>query len=143
MPNNVDPLAKFRTPAIVETPATESGYEAFGVKDKTHRLKIRRVRGLNHAASYAFLLDVVTDGTGGNLCLLVFTFITFKIIGRDLQALYLALEADTVDYIQEYDAQRWPGLAASVQPVPLVESIEVISDRRQSDEEIAALKAGR
>jgi hypothetical protein len=137
-----DPLAHLRTtPRAAETahPAepTPGVYAAFDTKDKLLRLKIRRANGITRAPAYTTLLDVVHDGAYGKVCYLVFTFVWFKITGKNLQPLFLALESHTAEFIQEYGASVWPGKLEENQTV--VEKIEVVQNQQHATAEIDML----
>lgn len=124
-----DPLAQFRKKPVVvsSTPpaamATAEAYAAFGAKDRTERLRIRRAMAPTRSPSYNYLLDVLYDGSFGTNFSLLYTFMVVLVRGRNLQAVVSALEAGTADFIQEFDSDRWTRPDANA---PFIESIEVV-----------------
>jgi hypothetical protein len=123
-----DPLAQFRkapvTPAGGMLPPRESDeYLAFGTKDKVRRLRIRSNPILTHSPAYNLLLDVVSDGQYGTLCILVYTILLVKVQGKNLQKLVYALENGMADFIQAFDPERWKKPADANAAV--IDSIEV------------------
>jgi len=125
-----DPLAQFRktpqTPAPGPTtpPKDTDAYAAFGTKDKVFRLRIRRAMAPTRSPGYAYLLDVVYDGSYGTNFVLVYTFLMVLVRGKNLQALVFALENGMVDFIQEFDPDRWA--KPTDETAPFIESIEVV-----------------
>jgi hypothetical protein len=121
-----DPLAQYRKKPIGRTeaaPAEEGGYAAFGTKDKVERLRIRRASAPTRSPGYAYLLDVVYDGSYGTNFVLVYTFLMVMVRGKNLQPLIMALELGTADFLQEFDPEKWEKPASDV---PFIESIEVV-----------------
>ena len=122
-----DPLAPYRktTPAPAGGLASgEAGeYKAFGTKDKLHRLRIRRSKGLTHSPGYHLLLDICYDGQHGTEFVLVYTIMMVMVEGKNLQQLIFAIENGMADFIQEFDANRWakPGDGQAA----FIESIEI------------------
>ena len=133
-----DPLAQFRrTPAAPTGAAAGSGkpkdpeaYVAFAAKDKVVRLKIRRAMAPTRSPGYHYLLDVVYDGTYGTNFVLVYTFLMVLVRGKNLQGLVFALESGMVDYIQEFDPDRWA--KPTDEAAAFIESIEVVVQERAS-----------
>jgi hypothetical protein len=124
-----DPLAQFRkkpvgTVAGTTPPKDSDEYVAFDAKDKVDRLKIRRANDPTRSPGYAYLLDVVYDGQYGTNFVLVYTFLMVLVRGKNLQHLVTALEMGTVDFIQEFDPDRWR--KPSDEKAPFIESIEVV-----------------
>jgi hypothetical protein len=124
-----DPLAQFRkkplgASADTPPPKGEDEYVAFDAKDKVDRLKIRRANDPTRSPGYAYLLDVVYDGSYGTNFVLVFTFLMVLVRGKNLQPVILALEMGTADFIQEFDADRWQ--KPKDEKAPFIESIEVV-----------------
>jgi hypothetical protein len=108
-----DPLAQFRktpqtpAPGATTPPKDTDAYAAFGTKDKVFRLRIRRAMAPTRSPGYAYLLDVVYDGSFGTNFVLVYTFLMVLVRGKNLQSLVFALENGMVDFIQEFDPDRW------------------------------------
>ena len=123
-----DPLAQYRRTSTSTVggvpPSKESGeYVAFGTKDKVHRLRIRSASSLTHSPGYNLLLDVIYDGDFGTNFVLVYTVLMVRVEGKNLQKLVFAIENGMADFIQEFDAERWPKPADAA--APLIQSIEV------------------
>ena len=124
-----DPLAQFRKTPILPSGQTKppigaDEYVAFDAKDKVDRLKIRRANDPTRSPGYAYLLDIVYDGPFGTNFVLVYTFLMVLVRGRNLQGLTSALEMGTVDFIQEFDPERWQ--MPKDDKAPFIESIEVV-----------------
>src|ERR1039458_492690 len=103
-----DPLAQFRKQrpgAAAETtpPKDADEYAAFEAKDRVERLKIRRANGPTRSPGYAYLLEVVYDGSYGSNFVLVYTFLMVLVRGRNLQPVILALEMGTAELIATGD----------------------------------------
>jgi hypothetical protein len=124
----IDPLAQFRKSPVGPGPAIPpkgtDEYIAFDAKDKVDRLKIRRANDPTRSPGYAYLLDVVYDGTYGTNFVLVYTFMMVLVRGRNLQPVVMALEMGTADFIQEFDPERWE--KPKDDKAPFIESIEVV-----------------
>ena len=139
-----DPLAQFRkrpagTSADTPPPKSSDEYVAFDAKDKVDRLKIRRANDPTRSPGYAYLLDIVYDGPYGTNFVLVFTFLMVLVRGKNLQSVVMALEMGTVDFIQEFDPERWQ--VPSDEKAPFIESIEVIV--QESGPSIADSESGK
>jgi hypothetical protein len=127
-----DPLAQFRkTPveageraAGPAKPREPEGYLAFDTKDKVDRLRVRRANAPTRSPGYAYLLDIAYDGSYGTNFVLVFTFLMVLVRGRNLQGIVTALELGTVDFIQEFDPDRWE--KPKDETAALIESIEIV-----------------
>lgn len=124
-----DPLAQFRKKPIgsgAETspPAGGDEYVAFDAKDKVERLKINRANHPTRSPGYAYLLDVVYDGQFGTNFVLVYTFMMILVRGRNLQGVVTGLQMGTVDFIQEFDPERWA--LPKDDKAPFIESVEVV-----------------
>jgi hypothetical protein len=125
-----DPLAPFRkTPQSLASgsatpPKGDEGYVAFGTKDKVARLRIRRTMAPTRSPGYAYLLDVVYDGSYGTNFVLIYTFLMVLVRGRNLQQLVFALEGGMADFIQEFDPDRWE--KPKDESAAFIESIEVV-----------------
>ena len=127
----IDPLAQYRKKpdgAVAQPPPPKGpdGYVAFDAKDRVARLKIRRASEDDPTRSpgYHYLLDVVYSGPNVTHLVLLYTFLIVKVRGTNLSPIVMALELGTADYIQEFDADRWP--APKDAKAPLIESIEVV-----------------
>jgi hypothetical protein len=128
-----DPLAQFRkkpsgTVAEETPPPTGVGeYLAFDAKDRVARLQIRLAteNALTHSPGYCYLLDVVYSGTNVTEFVLVFTFMMVLVRGTNLQPVAVALQMSTAEFIQQFDASRWPKPKDA--KAPFIEFIEVIS----------------
>jgi len=125
-----DPLAHYRKTPLASAaagtapPKAPDAYVAFDAKDKVDRLKIKRANDPTRAPGYAYLLDVVYDGTFGTNFVLVYTFLMVMVRGRNLQTVIMALEMGTADFIQEFDPDRWD--KPTDEKTPFIESIEVV-----------------
>jgi len=124
-----DPLAEFRKKPVgpaTQTPSPKGvdEYVAFDAKDKVDRLRIRRANDPTRSPGYAYLLDIVYDGPYGTNFVLVYTFLMVMVIGKNLQHLITALEMGTVDFIQEFDPDRWE--KPTDEKAPFIESIDVV-----------------
>lgn len=107
-------------------PKTISGkpvYEAFDAKDRSKYLQIRTAEGTHRAPTYAYLLDVISDGGKGEAIALLFSFMEVKIKGRNLQNLAHALIKRECAFIQEFDYSQFePPEAAE----PFIEGLEIV-----------------
>jgi len=130
-----DPLAQYRkTPAPPgaapasgggpDKPKDADGYVAFATKDKVSRLRIRRAMAPTRSPGYAYLLDVVYDGSYGTNFVLVYTFLMVLVRGKNLQSLVFALESGMADYIQEFDPDKWA--KPTDESAAFIETIEVV-----------------
>jgi len=130
-----DPLAQFRKTPVAPAGAVLGGagtgkptepdaYTAFGTKDKVLRLRIRRAMAPTRSPGYAYLMDVVYDGSYGTNFVLVYTFLMVLVRGKNLQQLVFALEGGMADYIQEFDPDRWA--KPTDETAAFIESIEVV-----------------
>lgn len=127
-----DPLAPFRkgapkTPTAtsnVEHPPKDE-YVAFGAKDRVMRLRIRCAAAPTHAPVYSSMLNLIYDGPHGTSVVLHFDFLMVLIRGQNLQAMIGALENSMAEYIQEFDAGRWPRPADK--SAAIIDSIEIVA----------------
>ena len=97
-------------------------YVAFGVRDRTHRLRIRSLAAPVNAPGYNILLNVVYDDRGTNF-MLVYTVLMVLVQGKNLQKLIFAIENGHADYIQQFDPAKWQKPTAA--DAAVIESIEV------------------
>ena len=126
-----DPLEKFRKtpvePKLTPTaaaPKEPEEYVAFDAKDNAQRLRIRRANAPTRSPGYNYLLDIAYDGHYGTNFVLVYTFLMVLVRGRNLQTVVTALELGTVDFIQEFDPDRWRKPSDEI--APFIASIEVV-----------------
>ena len=122
-----DLLAKYRRtppspPLGGALPTDGDEYVAFGVRDRTHRLRIRSLSSPINAPGYNILLNVVYDDRGTNF-MLVYTVLMVLVQGKNLQKLIFAIENGHADYIQQFDPAKWQKPTAA--DAAVIESIEV------------------
>jgi hypothetical protein len=136
-----DPLAQYRKTPVApggagpSQPKETDAYVAFGTKDKVFRLRIRRAMAPTRSPGYAYLLDVVYDGSFGTNFVLVYTFLMVLVRGRNLQQLVFALESGMAEFIQEFDPDRWA--KPTDETAPFIESIEVVVQESASSVSVA------
>ncbi len=83
-------------------------YEAFKVGDRRQiRLKIRPARRAWERMSYGYLQHITEDGIYGTQLGLVYSFSVVVIKGQNLQALVDAIDTETCECLQQFDADRW------------------------------------
>ena len=133
-----DPLAQFRRKPIAPSGQTKppigtDEYVAFNANDKVDRLKIRRANDPTRSPGYAYLLDIAYDGPFGTNFVLLYTFMIVLVEGRNLQGLTSALEMGTVEFIQEFDPDRWAKPKDEL--APFIESIQVVVQEKGSNSE--------
>jgi hypothetical protein len=131
-----DILAPYRkTPlapaSAVGTPGGKADYAAFGTKDHVPCLRIRRRNFLTYAVGYNILLINTYDDDKGKIILLHFSVMKVKIEGRNLQGLIHALNSKKVDFVLEFDPDRW--VMPEDATAPFIESIEVVIDHGDGD----------
>lgn len=98
-------------------------YQAFGTKDKLHRVDLRASDGLSHALPYSHLLLLTYNRRTYGEIFLTISGMAATIKGRNLRPVVDALKLHTCEYIQAYDPLEFDqpqDLAA-----PFVESVEV------------------
>jgi hypothetical protein len=129
-----DPLAQYRKkPAgnsATETPPPKSPVEylAFDAKDNVDRLSIRQANTQSRTPGYAYLLDITHDGPFGTNFVLYYSFMMVVMVeGKNLQPVIMAIQMGTAEFIQEYDADRWP--MPKDAKLPFIESIKVIVEQ--------------
>lgn len=132
-----DPMDRFRNAAVrgaaVQAPARSGSgyYEAFGVARRPlRRLAIRPAMRTWERAGYAYLLRITEDGVYGSSMALVFTFMAVLIRGRNLKPIIEAVDAETCEFIQQFDADRW--LPSPDPKAPYIESIVIEAENRFS-----------
>jgi hypothetical protein len=104
-------------------PTDGNEYVAFGVRDRTHRLRIRSLAAPVNAPGYNILLNVVYDGEQGTNFMLVYTVLMVLVQGKNLQKLIFAIENGHADYIQQFDPAKWQKPTAA--DATVIDSIEV------------------
>jgi hypothetical protein len=109
-----DPLAQFRREARAPEPAgPEAGqpaYKAFSAAKgpPLPRLDIRS-RELGHCPAYSTLVDIVYDPSDDTGFYLTFSInFQVKVDGRKLRPVIDALKTNSCEFIEEYDAARFP-----------------------------------
>jgi hypothetical protein len=129
-----DPLAQYRkkpsgtTPAETPPPKAPLEYMAFDAKDNVDRLSIRQANTQSRTPGYAYLLDITHDGPFGTNFVLYYSFMLVVMVeGKNLQPVIMALQMGTAEFIQEYDADRWPMPKDS--KAPFIESIKIVVEQ--------------
>jgi hypothetical protein len=123
-----DLLAQYRRtppqpPVGRAVPTDSDEYVAFGVRDRTQRLRIRSLAAPVNAPGYNILLNVVYDGEQGTNFMLVYTVLMVMVQGKNLQKLIFAIENGHADYIQQFDPAKWQKPTAA--DATVIDSIEV------------------
>lgn len=141
-----DPISSFRqrfapraqpdTPAspelVVNRPGEKPGYEAFGARDKLHRLDIRcRQGGLAHNVAYSYLLNISYNRQTYGEFFLTVSGLTVMVKGRGLRPVIEALRMQTCEFIQEFDPDEFAG--PTDLNAPCIESIVVEVIRGKPD----------
>lgn len=106
-----------------DRPGARAAYEAFGAKDKTHRLDVRCENGLGHSLAYAYLVNVTYDRRDYTRIFLTGSGLVVTIKGRGLRPIVDALKLHTCEFIQAFDADEFAPLVEDA--VPYVQSINV------------------
>lgn len=112
-------------PAPVPSPVELADtYQPWGREhdDADDVIELRQANGDWCQISRAYLVRV--EGLGDRMVSLLCTSCAVVISGRNLGELRRLLRARQVDYIQEFDAARWPGRPAGA---PLIERIEILT----------------
>lgn len=113
--------------ATPQQPQTRHGdrepYEAFGTKDKTHRLDLRCENGLGHSLAYAYLVNISYDRRDYTRIFLTGSGLVVTIKGSLLRPIVDALKLHTCEFIQAFDADAFAPAADAA--APLVKSIVV------------------
>jgi hypothetical protein len=131
-----DPMDRFRHAGLRRPvshvpggPSAAGHYEAYRVAGKPpRRLAIRPAMRTWERAGYNFLLRVTEDGVYGSSMALVFTFMAVLIRGRNLKPIIEAIDAETCEFVQQFDADRWlPPVDAKA---PYIESIVIEAENR-------------
>lgn len=150
-----DPLEQFRKTPVVSRkaeidakasnlPVEEveeefEGYQACGGKGRSEGLQIRR-KGIKPQRSprRAYLLDIVSDGEHGTMIELIFTFMTVRVEGRNLQPVIQSLENGSAQFIQEFDPKRWENPPAGI---PVITAITLTMQEGSAMEQAEALES--
>lgn len=98
-------------------------YEAFGTKDKTHRLDVRCENGLAHSLAYAYLVNITYDRRDYTRIFLTGSGLVVNIKGKRLRPIVDALKLHTCEFIQAFDADAFPQPTDAA--APLVQNIVV------------------
>ena len=129
-----DPLAQYRkkpsggTATENPPPKAPVEYIAFDAKDHVDRLSIRQANQQSRTPAYCYLLDITHDGPYGTNFVLYYSFMMMVLVeGRNLHTVIMAIQMGTADFIQEYDAERWP--KPKDDQAPFIESIKVIVEQ--------------
>jgi hypothetical protein len=129
-----DPLAQYRKKPVgnstTETPPPKSPveYSAFDAKDNVDRLSIRQANTQSRTPGYAYLLDITHDGPFGTNFVLYYSFMMVVMVeGKNLQPVIMAIQMGTAEFIQEYDADRWP--VPKDNKAPFIDSIKVVVEQ--------------
>ena len=118
-----NPLDRFRK--VGTEPAGAEEYEAFYPVDGAMYLKIRRRGAPTQRPYYQGLVDVIDDEPFGTNAVLVYSFgMVVMLTGRNLCELVEAIARHQVEWIQQYDADRWGMPQDKAKPV--IETIEII-----------------
>jgi hypothetical protein len=93
------------------------------------RLKIHPKDRAWERLSYSYLQRMIEDGIYGTLVVLIYSAAVVVIKGRNLQHLADAIDAETCEFIQEFDPARW------AMPVdekePFIEELSVHVETRE------------
>jgi hypothetical protein len=127
-----DPLAKHRlplTPVIASAPqlpqvSNDYEYEPFAGSDRQEYIAFIRKNGMVREPSYGGLIEISHDGEAGSIVILTFSFnMQVTIQGRNLHALVTGIRMKKIEFVQEFDAERWE--APKDSSLPFVESIAI------------------
>jgi hypothetical protein len=104
-------------------------YEAFkAVNRRQLRVHIRPVGRAGERMTYGYLHRIADDGGLYEQIALIFSFAVVILRGRNLYPVAEAVMEERCEWVQQYDAARWPMPAADK---PLVESIDIHVAREQ------------
>lgn len=116
-------------PSSVEPPEDDifpqegDAYLAYRPGSKVRRLMVLQHRRLHRAPGYQYLVEVMWEEDGTRIGL-VFSHATVLIRGRNLGDLARQLAMEKVQFIQEFNSQKWKKPTAHE---PIIESIEYVS----------------
>lgn len=112
---------------MTQTAQKPSHYQAYETTNRRlERLRIQPVAGCRHAPSYAYLVNVESDERSGTMIELVYTLMTVKIAGRNMQPIRRAITDETCLFIQEYSPKRF---APPDHDAPIITQIEIVMSR--------------
>jgi len=135
-----DPLAQFRrTPRPQSEKPQENPreYQAYHSQDKVLRLDIRRASGASHCPALTYLLDIIYGARFHTSFVLVFTFMTVTVKGKNLRDVVQALRLGKCSALTEFHAELFDPPAADA---PVITSIEIVlpKERQEAVSEIEA-----
>jgi hypothetical protein len=108
-------------------PAQRDDYRAFHAVDRQQfRLRVRPVSLAWERLTYNYLLRIVEDNGYGTEIALVYTFCVVVIKGRNLQPIAEAIDAESCEFIQQYDPDTWQ--KPSDAQAPIIDNIKIHSD---------------
>ena len=96
------PAEALAAPELVVNQGRDT-YEAFGTKDKLHRVDLRANNGLAHALPYSHLLLLTYNRRTYTEIFLTISGMAATIRGRNLRPIVDALKLHTCDFIQAFD----------------------------------------
>src|SRR5579871_3810360 len=102
-------------------------YAAFKAKDRRKiRLQLRPAGASWEWLPYGYMLRLIAgqDGRGLTLC---YSFLTVFVTGRNLFDVADAIAEEHCDFIEAYDATRWP--KPNDASTAFIERIEIVTDR--------------
>jgi hypothetical protein len=120
----IDRLLGVRRKPAAKGKDGKPAYEAFDAKDRSKYLQIRTAEGTHRAPTYAYLLDVISDGDKGTAIALLFSFMEVKITGRNLQNMAHALVKRECAFVQEFDYSRFDPPEPDE---PFIERLEIVA----------------
>ncbi len=140
-----DLLSQFRgsQPKVLDGPS-RTVYEAFRAShERQYRLKVRPALRAWERINYSYLHRIVEDGIYGTEIGLIFSFAVILIKGRNLTPIAEAIDRETCEFIQQFDASRWP--EPSDPKTPFVETIDIHVQTKveASDELLARIAAAQ
>jgi hypothetical protein len=104
-----------------------SPYQAFEAQDKVMRLDILRAADASHCPAYSYLLDIIYGRQFYSSFVLVYSFMTVAVIGRNLHDVVQAIRMGQASSICEFH----PELFTPPEPdAPIITSIEVVVGER-------------
>ena len=124
-----DKFAQYRKTPIASgardaEPPKPEGYVAFGTKDNSRSLRIQRANDPGRSPRYAYLLDITYDDVSWTSFTLIYNFMMVLVRGKNLQAVVMAIDLNSADFIQEFDLDRWEKPKDG--NAPMIESIQVV-----------------
>jgi hypothetical protein len=108
-------------------------YTAFNRLSRAqYSLKARPKDSIWTRLNYSSLLRIEEDQFYGKSIALYFTFAVVLIRGRNLQTIADAIDVHQCEYVQEFDAERWPEPSDEKAPVITELMVEMIGSHRIS-----------